>query len=242
VPEESIFSVSARWDAHPRPVSIGGGVWLPQRFTALFDDPVRPVYGEVVVEVSAEGEPYLDEVRIRPRIAGREEIRARSVEAVPPPERQPVDQSKKRTERLADALEREPAELVRAGEPPPDDRVPIGSVHTITIDDLRVPVASLLTAAVRAAAMGGPEAEPGTRAGPGLTLRLTGTGPVAGSPRRRKLTDALLAEVYDVWRRANAEGSPTRAAVAEHFGLESELTARNWIHAARDLYENEDDR
>ncbi|MEO3811355.1 hypothetical protein ABGB17_20365 [Sphaerisporangium sp. B11E5] len=54
---------------------------------------------------------------------------------------------------------------------------------------------------------------------------------VARTQARRKLTPELLREVAKVYR-LHVDGNPTKA-VADHFGLASDRTARHWVKAAR---------
>jgi len=82
----------------------------------------------------------------------------------------------------------------------------------------RLPLASIRDAAVRAAA----EQE---------ATETTVARPSRGT--RRVFTPALLDEIAEVVRDAEARGLPVRRAVAEHFRL-PEMTARNWINKARD--------
>jgi hypothetical protein len=55
--------------------------------------------------------------------------------------------------------------------------------------------------------------------------------------RRRRLSRAFLEEIADIYKRAEKEGRPPRAAIVEHFADDeyppTRLTARNWIQAAR---------
>jgi hypothetical protein len=101
---------------------------------------------------------------------------------------------------------------------------------TPTAKDMRIPISKLLDAAVRAAAEGVKIAEDEEVKEP-----LAGTA-LVGKPRRARyrLTDRLLDEVDEVVRDAKERGVLTGRAVYESFDLESELTARNWIAAARE--------
>jgi len=115
-----------------------------------------------------------------------------------------------------------------------DDRVPVIRQLTLKVrdedlgyrppssDDLRLPMASILDAAVRAAAHAVKAREQAA------------TEPVERPRTRYVLTPARLDEVAEVVRDATEQGVPIRRAVAEHFGLKSEYTARNWIAAAKD--------
>jgi hypothetical protein len=102
---------------------------------------------------------------------------------------------------------------------------------TPTVEDLRLPLSKILDAAVRAAEEG--VKLKGDAAGTALIDRPRRT--------RQKLTSARLNEIADVLHDAEERGVSTRRAVAEHFGLGSELTARNWIKAARE-HEKKDKR
>jgi hypothetical protein len=101
-------------------------------------------------------------------------------------------------------------------------------------DDLRLPL-STVAPGLEGMARAGEVAPPGTDARPGqrFTDAFANHEPTARAPRRRKLTPELLAGVAEVVRDARATGKPIRRAVAEHYGPMSELTARNWIAAAR---------
>jgi hypothetical protein len=88
----------------------------------------------------------------------------------------------------------------------------------ITSADTRLPIPTILDAVLHAAAEQG------------------ATKPLTRPSRdtRRVLTPELLDEVANIVRDATARGLPIRRAVADHFRLGSQLTARNWINKARE--------